>query len=800
MISHRVIRGLAAFAFLSSPLFHAQADSSPQPPSPILLPSVVVTAQKRDQDPIDVPVTFNAFTGEFLNHHEVHRYEDLALFTPGMTVFEQSPGHPSVNLRGLSSDNTDPRAATRVAIFQDGVSISRIRASSVELFDLERIEVLKGPQGTLFGRSAQAGAISLIQNKATNRHEGYLSAGFGNYSERHTNGMLNLPLNPDTLFARVAFTATEHEGYVRNAAGGPNLNGRDSVAVRGTLRWQPAETTTLDLILNHQRDQPSAVAFKSSVIPPTGGSTRPFSFAELNRGPDLRVNRTVEGATLLAERRLNPAWALNTITGWRQFHSREDADVDGSPLHLLELTEHSHGHQLSQEVRATYDADGRFAGFFGVGWFLDRAHQQVNLLANDQTLWPLTADIFRAGLIALGAPEAVAQIAVPALDRHTPQTNLPAGLTVFANPTFPPELQALAGLANAPLANLSAASTERYFRTAQTHAFDFVSDGSWRATERFTLTAGLRVVHERITSGYEVKNRAAPSTLGLLLGNSPNAIFAPTPAGRRVASDSATAWDGRLVASYAFHPRLRGYASLSRGRQPASLIVDATSITRLREENLVNHEIGFHGKLAQGRIRWNTAAFLYHYRNFQTETIDPANPTRLILADAGNATGKGFELSAQGAVTENLALLLGYGFVQTTFDPRDATGQPQPFAGFTTRLTPRHSATLGATWRHPLSRGGSVFVSPIFQYTSGRFFEDDNSSFGFTLREGGYGLLNLRAGWTSPTRRWSLRASVDNLLDKAYLADSGNLGASFGLPTNIPGPPRRLRTAVELRW
>src|SRR5687768_17825815 len=108
-------------------------------------------------------------------------------------------------MRGITTDSGDPRSETRISIFQDGVSISRSRASVVELFDLERIEVLKGPQGTLFGRGAEIGAISIVQNKARDGSSGQLSAGFGNFSDYRASGHVNTPVVPAQLFARFAF-------------------------------------------------------------------------------------------------------------------------------------------------------------------------------------------------------------------------------------------------------------------------------------------------------------------------------------------------------------------------------------------------------------------------------------------------------------------------------------------------------------------------------------------------------------------------------------------------------------------
>src|SRR5687768_936450 len=153
-----------------------------------------VTAQKRVQSISDVPVPITAYTGSFLEQAGINDYKSFAPLVPGLFIQEQSPNNPGINMRGITTDSGDPRSETRISIFQDGVSISRSRASVVELFDLERIEVLKGPQGTLFGRGAEIGAISIIQNKARNESSGMLTAGFGDFSDRRLSGHVNAPI------------------------------------------------------------------------------------------------------------------------------------------------------------------------------------------------------------------------------------------------------------------------------------------------------------------------------------------------------------------------------------------------------------------------------------------------------------------------------------------------------------------------------------------------------------------------------------------------------------------------------
>lgn len=752
-----------------------------------------VTAQKRVQFIGEVPIPLTAYTGTFLEQVGVTDYKDLAPFVPGLFIQEQSPNNPGINLRGITTDSGDPRSETRISIFQDGVSISRSRASVVELFDLERVEVLKGPQGTLFGRGAEIGAISLIQNKAKNETTGALTLGFGDFNERRLSGHYNAPLVADKLFGRVAFAYARHDGTIENLADGSALNGKDTTALRTALRWQPeGGRTTADLILNWQHDNPPGTSFKSGVIPTSRGETDPFTAAELNRGRALRVDRTVWGATGILEHQFNDAWSMTSITGWREYDSHEEFDADGARIFLLEFAEDTRGRQFSQELRFNFANGGRFTGFAGAGWFHETGTARVPLHTDERQLWPFLSGSFRSGLLGAGLPATLVNFAVPALNPFAPQAALPATFAAFANPALPPSLQGLAFLAGAPL---QPRRTDEYTQSARTRAFDVFFDGTWRATDRLELTAGLRLTHEKLTSGYEAHN-GTPPTLGFIVNSIPGYPYLPTT-GKRESGATTSAWDGRLIAKYNFSKTLNAYAGVARGRRPESVLVDSTSTTVAREEVVWNYEAGLKGALAGRRVHWQASAFHYDYAHFQTTLLSLGS---FRVLDAGNATGRGFEFGLQGAVSDHVNLFVNYGYTHATFDDTGDDGQPQQYAGYTFRLSPRNTFSVGGTFT--LSRGdaGQFFLTPVYQYKSQYYFEDNNASFGGSLRQDGYSLVNLRAGWRSADGRWEVTAHADNLFDKQYLIDAGNVGGSFGIPTFVAGHPRRFGLQASRRW
>lgn len=755
-----------------------------------------VTSQKRVQSIQEVPIAVTAYSGDFLERVHVTDYEGLAPFVPGLFIQEQSPNNPGINVRGITTDSGDPRSETRVSIFQDGVSISRSRGSVVELFDLERIEVLKGPQGTLFGRGAQIGAISIIQNKPTNETSGSLTAGFGNHGDRRLSGVYNVPLVDDRLFGRIAMAYREHEGFIDNLADGSDLNGKQTLAARGSLRWQPSDRTTADLIVNIQHDNPPGTSFKSGVIPTRAGDTDPFTAAELTRGRGLYTDRTVWGISAILEHRFDDTWTITSITGWRTFDTHEEFDADGSRFYLLEFAEDANGKQFSQEVRANFDAGGRFTGFVGAGYFWEDGEQRALVRTNEQVLWPFLSNSFREGLIASGVPDALAQAAVPTLNPFALQPALPATFALFAHPALPPNLQALSGLAGMPLQTYY---EESYAFFGETSAFDAFADATYKVTDRFELTAGVRATHEEIDAGYESLNGPTPGRLGFILtGGSSNNAFRPTP-GRLVNRSDATSWVARLAARYEFSPQANVFASIARGRRPNSLSFDQSTLApvELDEEIVWHYETGLKGQLPRIHGTYGVSAFYYDYSNFQTQAITSTGIRT--AADAGAATGYGFELNLQSAVGDYVLVFTSYGYTDATFDDTDHNGRPQAYAGNTFRLTAKHTVALGATFTLPIE-AGRLFATPVYQYKSKHYFDDDNTTAGGSLFQDGYTLVNLRAGFHSRDGRWEIAGYVDNLFDEDYLIDAGNAGSAFGIPTFVAGNPRFYGASATLRF
>lgn len=738
-----------------------------------------VTTQFREQSLADVPINVSAFDAERLEALDIADFEDLAAFTPGLVVQEQSPNNTGYSIRGITTDSGEATSETRVAVFQDGVSITRSRGSYVELFDIERVEVAKGPQPTLFGRGALIGGINIIQNKAEDEFSASVELGVGNEGQREARGHVNFALN-ENYGLRLAAVSRERDGYIDNALGGEGLQGRDTQAVRLVLSGAPSDRFSFDVIANYQQDTPPGTSFKSGSIPAPGGDTDPHSPAALNTfgnfegGAPLGLDREVRGVTVLANYAVNDAWTLNSITGWRDFTSVEVFDPDGTALPFLTIGEDAVGEQFSQEFRLSYDNGGRLTGSVGALWFTEQGEQRIPIGLDEQV-----AQAFLAPTLAAGFGATVAQLegllalnGFPGVDLDNP-----------FNP-FPYSVAAL--LTQNQLVPLRDFYLEEAANGAETTSWDVFADASYAVTDRLTLTAGLRYTEEDKTSRGYGRSLSGPNfvTFGDTL------IVPFTPNGDFVSQDgNFDDFTWRFAASYAVTDRINTWASFARGRRPDVISVDTSVPSFFSEapaEIVDSLEVGAFITFDRGTV--SGSVFQSEYENFQTTRFDP-NTVSFITDNAGNASQYGLELQGDFDLSETANLFVSYAYNHATFDDTDSQGNALELAGNRFRYAPEHAVSMGLNWEVATGGWGSVSLVPTWSWQSKIYFDNDNDRFGGVLQQPSYGLLNARLRYESADGRYHAELYGSNLTNDEYLIDAGNTGGSFGIPTFIAGAP-----------
>ena len=782
----------------------------------VYLGGLVVTAQKREQSIKDIPTAISSLDAKFLDHTGITSLDDLSEYVPGMQVQLQSPNNPGFVIRGITSDDGSASVEPRVSVFQDGVSISKSRGSVVEVYDMERVEVLKGPQGTLFGRGAQIGAVHFIQNKAKNNTSASLTAGYGHYNYMHAEGFFNTPLVKDKLFLRVAGIYKKRDGYIKNLSGG-DLNGKDTRAFRTSLRLMPSTKTSFDLIYNYQKDTPPGTAFKSGTYAPAGGDTKPWTFADLEAGEKLGVDRTVWGTTLISKHSFTDQFSITSTTAYREFDSYELFDADGTAAPALLLAEDAFGKQFSQEFRANFKLNDRFEGFGGASYFFENGRANVPLMTNEQSLAvlmsPLVAPTVNSSILTpinqvlagYGITDGMSMEAVPLLTNGVPNyvTSLSGLIT---------NSQYLAYIASAYPSvyamltqNVAESHTESYTNYGKNQAYEFFADGTYKLTDWFSLTAGLRLTFEDIESSFSADTDPDGNngTLGFARSTGVNDLYMPT--GKVTESDTYTSMVGRLAFNVKVTDQLESYLNISRGRRPNVIQFEMVANTdgsytstyepeKLNDEIVWSYEAGLKGLSRSQKLYYDLAVFYYDYTDFQTQSIENLQQ---VTKDAGNATAYGLETSLKWQINKMWQLFGNYAYIHARFDDTDSDGNEQEYGGNTFRLTPEHSFALGVNFTVPLSRSVTAFVSPTYNYKSKVYFEEDN---GDDVMQEGFGLLNCRGGVRLTNAHLTLQGFLTNVLDEKYIIDAGNTGRNFGIPTYIAGAPRMYGFELNYRF
>ncbi|MDR6627368.1 TonB-dependent receptor [Caulobacter segnis] len=788
------------------------------------LGEVVITAQKRAQDPVEVPVAVTAYSGKFLEAIGVKAFDELSAFTPGFLVQNQSNNNSGFVMRGITSDSGSATDETRVSIYQDGVPISRSRGSYVELFDMERVEVAKGPQSTLFGRGALIGAVNLVQNKANPAKNDWLlraEGGTGGYFVGE--GMVNFAFG-DGSALRIAARARQNDGYVDDAAGGDAYNSTNTKAVRMAYHLEPGPLT-LDLIGNYQEDSTSGTSFKSHTFNPTNpvtgqalGDTGVSSAATLapgagfEGGAPLGLERKVYGVTALAEYKISDSLTLSSITASRAFHSVEVFDPDGSSLPILTFAEDAQGRQQSQELRLRYDAGGRFSGFVGANYFHETGSWRIPGQYDERLVLALLA-----GNTPLG------------ISRPNPQPQ-----AVLTNPAYLAQVLQLgfgipSSIAPGIVSNLKPIHREEFANYGENTAYDVYADGTFKLTDKLEITAGIRYTSEDRWAAYRsnVQNGrsilgillAAPTATNLFLAAQPNAVNNPLlPTVGLIAQPTANNGDTfsksiddngltwRLVGRYAPADNLSLYASYARGRRPdvisssaPSTPLGAARFNVVDSEVVDSYEAGAKGKILDGRLYLSGAVFRYDYDNFATSFRQGA---QVVTLNAGKAKAYGFEGEARLQAGDYWTLFGTYAYNHARLESGLREGNRF-------RLSPDQTFSVGAAFSRE-ALGGKVTFTPTYTWRSKMFFDDDNDR--SDLQSSGlfpdtkvdefqkaYGLLNVRVGFGAVDDRWKVEAFVENLGDVSYLKDAGNTGDSFGIPTFIAGKPRFMGVGVTFR-
>ncbi|WP_257543253.1 TonB-dependent receptor [Sphingopyxis sp. DBS4] len=767
-----------AIAAMSAPAVATAQDQGSVAESGEGIGDIVVTAQRREQNLQDVPVAVTAFSGDTMADLGIQSSSDIAGVVPNLEI--GLPGgegnQPLIYIRGVGLADTNSNNAGPNGVYVDEVYIASPGAQTFQLFDLDRVEVLKGPQGTLYGRNATGGAINFITAKPSRDFQAQASLSYGSFDTITGEAAIGGPIS-DAVRFRISGTGTHSNGYVHNLLTGRRENGQGSFALRGQLALDI--TDNFDALLNvhgGKVDVRSPQYRSLGLLDPDTGFTTPcapdaimanqcgnvfgyvspegFYDGNYDRSDRLVVKNWGTSA------RLN--WHFGDITltsisayDWNDKLHREDTDA--SPFRLLDIDYGVRSKAFTQELRLSGTGGG-------VNWVVGGYYLHETLNQNQ------TGDLFGEVRAALpdgaGDPDGLATGGIPVLFSRTlnRQTTNAASIFGQAEIELTPALRATIG--------------GRY------------------NYERKRFLAEARLEENSIIVPDEEGGEGAVTVAPIPGGIIPLYAFDNRKSFKNVSF--------KIGLDYDIAPDVMAYASISTGFKsggfnggflsfdPAEAALQAQPFD---EETLTAYEIGLKSTLFDRRLRFNAAAFYYDYKDLQLYTLINTGAIPLSLLDnAANATiyGAEFELIAKPA--DRFDITLNLGLLDT--EVKDFVTATADYSGNRLALSPTVTFSGTANYEVPVSDKLAIAFQPSASYRSGQYFSADNSPL---LKQQGYWLLGGRIALKDEDGRWEAAVFGRNLTRKKYINYAVDL-SDFGFIEQFRGEPRMFGVEFRVKY
>jgi iron complex outermembrane recepter protein len=743
--------------FVGASLLYGIAAAAPDSPGDLSaaaepadrLEEIVVTSRKTEEPLQRVPLSVVAITGDDLEKRSLDTLADVSTTTPNFTFSQQSQGGRSagvIYIRGVGQADVLATYDPAVGVYIDGVYLGRMQGNDLGMMDIERVEVLRGPQGTLFGKNTSGGAINIVSKEpdpAPDALSGRAELTGGNFHRFDVVGSLNLPLVNDKVALLVEASRRTQEGYGERAdgesTGSTNRDsGRISVLVKPSDEISALlsadgthynETNAVMRLVTVNSNLPAIIALNT--FTPFKYDDRwvsPTPFFSYATGPNLSRG-DLAGTSLTLT--YDPGWVtLKSISAYRRNNVHNDLDPDVAPITIIDQFEQVNQDQFSQELQATGAS------------FADRLN------------WVMGAYYFR--------------------EAATDNADFNVLVPLFGN-------AAGFGQHNAVLNSSIAA----------------YGQGTYKLTERLRLTAGIRFTHDE-----KEDDRTRPTFPGGLPIDPPTTKSASwNDASPRIGLDYQ--WTPNFMTYFSF---AEGYkAGGFNGR--ADSIED---FNKYDPEKVRTYEFGLRSDLFERRVRFNATAFYNDYTDLQlevngTDTVNGVPGPFAIVDNIPKARVTGGELELDVIPTTGLTLSSGLGltygkYLQLPTDARFSGAQPITLESQFVN-TPKLSATVGAEYTANLSRILSATGRMDYSYRSTIFYDPGNTDL---LRQGGYGLLNARLTFEYLPQHISVSIFGTNLTDKLYIVgglnDATVPNPNVGVGNVNMAPPRMYGASVKVKF
>lgn len=722
-----------------------------------LLQEIIVTAQKRAESSQDVPISIVALSGDQLARTGQNDFLALAGRVPTLQ-YSQAGGEAQIYIRGIGSNLLAVGADPSVAIHLDGVYLGRPNMGMSQFLDVERVEVLRGPQGTLYGRNATGGSINIVSNQPTEEFEGYIGLGTGSFQRYEAKGALSGSL-AEGLTARIAGRIANDEGYVKDLdpAGGDRLDDQDLRAMRAILRYAPNDTWAATLSWDQSKFENGNTAVRPNDDTGTAqvfGAVPTASILEERNDVPTFMNWETGGPTFTLEY-AGEAFTSTLIVAHKTFEMDFLFNTDGTEINVTRTTEIFDTEQTSAELRFASNGDGPLSWIGGLYYLEEDKKGALGLVR-------------QVGALAGGG------------------TSL-RSFNIFAE--------------------------------NDTTAWAAFGELGYQLTDSLRLTAGLRYSDEK-KDDYNELNFVLPSAAnpaeeviqGLFGNINYAACGALCPFQSRSDSQSWDDWTPKLGLEWRASDNLLVYASYTEGFKSGGYNDYQPTNPAYDPETISSIEVGVKSDWLDGRLRVNAAAFTYDYKDLQVTTF--FNSLTLV-SNAADATVSGLDLEILAQPADNLVIGASVSFLDATYDRFDvpygvcspyvvsnfndpgcadvpttrAFGSPRIFdaSGNTLNNAPEMKGNLYAEYTIPMGESGSLTLFGQLSHTDDIYYNAANAD---VARQEAYTLVDVRVGWTNAAGNLEVSAWNRNLTDERYFHNIVQFTSSSLPPpaTSQPAP------------
>lgn len=750
---------VATAALLAGTAFPALAQASAPKPATaaaaIESGDIIVTAQRRSERIQDVPIAVSVVTGADIIARSAQNVADILTNAPNVTRTGGGSGKGDANffIRGIGQVDNSVAVDPGVGIYVDEVYLGRLQGASFDLFDIERIEVLRGPQGTLWGKNTIGGAISVVtRDPKPGVTSGSLRGVVGSRDHFDLFGSVNLPLGEKFALGAAAIFKRQ-DGYAKNVYTGKEFSGSKVEGGRIKLFGELTDRLTVRVSADYVRDHgtPSNIvllAYNPNLVGMTPMGPRPgLSPTGILLLPDQGADRGSQKVSFNGVPAIDTtksggiqgtiAWAgddveIKSITAYRELRRTVYNDFDGTGYRLYDSYNAIRQHQFSEEVHLTGSAiDQRLNYVLGAYYFHENAFNQVNLCT--------------------GTPGP--RLTGPCLDSRNP-----IGLII----------DSYAGFGNV----------------------------NFKLTDRLSVTGGLRYTYEKKKQSFAsyLVNEGVTGPGFPVLFIPPGTTFTALP--QSSVSDTFSSWTPKVSIDFKPSRDVLLYASYAQGFKSGGFSgrPSNSTIASYSPEIVDTFEIGAKTTLMPRKLFLNAAAFTSNYKDIQLLITIP--PGLFDTANAGTARIKGVELELFGQPVDNLGLSLTAGYLDAGY-----TKLAPNISGLALSnrlpLVSKWTLSAGAQYRIPVNETSSVTLRADYSYRSSFSFQLENDPFEI---EKGYGLVNLRGQYDFGDGRYSLAIYGLNVTDKKYYLNRTDGLNSLGIAVGIPGRPAEWAAEFTVRF